>query len=644
MTNDDDDVKVATSTADATATDTEQPVDSDNKFPDEIDATILPTIGADDTLVNEESTTVVMDKGRADTLLEEIKASINSGQNKISDDFNSQLDQVTNELNESFTSKFVNLRKELLSSIDSKLGHPPPSQQGHQPDPAFHIPQSNVYDGFDHGKVDNLSYHQDYYGQYGPAAQGQYANDHEQGLQENGRIVNRLNPAQMLNNVLKVVKVPQITSMVNTFPTWIDRTSTIFASCFLECIVRIPAHSAPKTRLEWVTLDNNPVCLDMREKVFNELAAGHPPDADMLLNQKSIEYLNGVFLGVMKFAPSLLHTIFPMLYNSIDRPLRYLAPAKNHVSIHNFRMTYYGIVNYFLISTDSVKTDRLMNFSTAISFTRDQSPAMYSTMLSREREEINELFGKDYVNMMMLYTVFTKSIMRAAPDIYGVILDQNRKLPRSIDGLNELVEALQEKFLDRKSETPGYAPPRVYSAIVPSFHPNGNAPPYPHSKFDVSYQVETKLNAKEKPCFQYQKTGACSYGEKCKFSHSKEILERVNLTTDDILEQVNLIAAENTKARSNFRKSRRQNHSLKTKHNKSKKFWKNQVVNMAKGDTSVLERIKNGKMSYEEAVKSPDKTAKTDTVNLTQGEPGSNENISSDDSFSDESGEFSNQE
>ena len=65
---------------------------------------------------------------------------------------------------------------------------------------------------------------------------------------------------------------------------------------------------------------------------------------------------------------------------------------------------------------------------------------------------------------------------------------------------------------------------------------------------------------------------------------------------------------------------------------------------MAKGDTSVLERIKNGKMSYEEAVKSPDKTAKTDTVNLTQGEPGSNENISSDDSFSDESGEFSNQE
>ena len=98
--------------------------------------------------------------------------------------------------------------------------------------------------------------------------------------------------------------------------------------------------------------------------------------------------------------------------------------------------------NYFLISTDSVKTERLMNFSTAIPFTRDQSPAMYSTMLSREREEINDLFGKDYVNIMMLYTVFIKSIMRAAPDIYGVILDQNRRLPRSIEGLGELVDAL----------------------------------------------------------------------------------------------------------------------------------------------------------------------------------------------------------
>ena len=632
MTNVDDDFKKEA--ADATTADDPAVQDSEDK----VDATI--PVPADDTLVATDSTTIVMSKGDTDGLLEEIKSSINSGHNILSDNFNHQLDQVTNELNQSFTSKFTNLRRELLSNIDSKLGS---SQTNHHFNEPFPVPQSNVYNDINHGNGDDPFYRQDY---YGPDGQGQYGNVNEQGLQsqENGNFVIRLNPTQMLNNVLKVVKVPQITSMVNTFPTWVDRTSTIFAACFLECIVRISAHSAPKTRLGWVTLDNDPLCMQTREKVFNSLAAGHPPDAEMLLNQKSIQYLNGIFLGVMKFAPSILHTIFPMLYNSIDRPLRYLAPYRNHVSIHNFRMTYYGIVNYFLISTDSVKTDRLMNFSTAILFTRDQSPAMYSTMLSREREEINDLFGKDYVNIMMLYTVFVKSIMKVAPDIYGVILDQNRKLPRSIEGLGELVEALQEKFLDRKSESPGYAPPRVYSAITPAFHPSETAPPYPYNKLDVSYQVETKLSAKEKPCFQFQKTGKCSYGEKCKFSHSKEVLESVNLTTDDILEQVNMIAAENVKARTNFRKSRRQNHTLKSKHNKSKKFWKTQVANMANGDTSVLEKIKNGKMSYEQAVKSTDKGVKTDSANVAQGEPGSTEAISSDDTFSDESSEYSNHE
>ena len=155
--------------------------------------------------------------------------------------------------------------------------------------------------------------------------------------------------------------------------------------------------------------------------VYNELMAGNPPDPDMLLDQKSIEYLNGIFLGVIKFSPSLLHTIFPTLYNTIDRSLRYLAPKKNHVSKHNFRMTYFNIVNFFLVSTDSVKIERLLNFSTAVTFTRDQSPSQYSTNLSREREEINDLFGEDYVNMMVMYTTFIRNIRKAAPDIYGVI-------------------------------------------------------------------------------------------------------------------------------------------------------------------------------------------------------------------------------
>ena len=143
---------------------------------------------------------------------------------------------------------------------------------------------------------------------------------------------------------------------------------------------------------------------------------------------------------------------------------------------------------------------------------------------------------------------------------------------------------------------------------------------------------------KDKPCFQFQKTGACSYGDKCKFSHLKEILERVNLTSDDILEQVNLMASDHTKTRTNFRKSRKQNHSLKTKHNKSKKFWKNQVVNLAKGDTSILEKIKNGEVTYEKAVKLSDKSA-TDAANLAEGETRSN--VSSDDTFSDESSDSS---
>ena len=94
-----------------------------------------------------------------------------------------------------------------------------------------------------------------------------------------------------------------------------------------------------------------------------------------------------------------------------------------------------------------------------------------------------------------------------------------------------MVDLLEAKFLDRRSNLPGHAP-QVFQVS------DGNNLASNNCALNVNGKSDKKpYDPKTRPCFNYQKNQSCDYGSKCKYSHDDKICEQINLATTEVEDQ-----------------------------------------------------------------------------------------------------------
>jgi len=188
-----------------------------------------------------------------------------------------------------------------------------------------------------------------------------------------------------------------------------------------------------------------------------------------------------------------------------------------------------------------------------------------------------------------------ESIQSVSLDLYETIIDN---IQYELDGKSgdflTLVDRLNNKYLDIRARTPGNIP-QVFIAH--------------ESKNDSSvygYRKGGSDSLKSKPCFNYQRNKTCSYGDKCKYSHEASICDTVNLTYADIEDQ----CVYQTSQADTFRKFATRSESKYKRTNSKFKDYRHKYKGTKPVDTantadqkSALDKIKNGEMNYEDAVK-----------------------------------------
>ena len=390
----------------------------------------------------------------------------------------------------------------------------------------------------------------------------------------------QLRPDLNLQTSLKSIRIPILTNMVSTFPIWWDRVKSIFTSVYLSCLTEIIHHKVPKSHDEWISLDNS---WESRNSEANSLIGirnGIPPRPIGNPSIDTLSALNGMFNSVISYCPSLVESLTTLIVNSLDSSVRHFAPTRGIVSAINVKTMYFKILNHFLLTTKNAKSRRLLDFGKNVKFTRNDSPEIFANNLLRERKDINDMFTKDAIPMEVLNSVFVESIQLVALDIYETILDN---IQYELDGKPAnflvMVDKLNNKYLDRRSRTPGNVP-QVFVAHEPK---SGGK------------------SLKSKPCFNFQRDKECSYGEKCKFSHDPSICDSVLLTFSDVQEQCVFHTGQADAFRKRAVNTRAKYTKSRNNFNEYKKIYQNNSANTA-DQKSALDKIKNQNISYEDAV------------------------------------------
>ena len=451
----------------------------------------------------------------------------------------------------------------------------------------------------------------------------------------------KLRPDQALQSILKNTKLPKITTNIYTFPPWLGKIRTILMGSYMSCLSEMPAHLVPNTEEQWAAIDDSLTSFKSKMTTLHSLTEGVPPRPNSFPEQEHLHKLNGMFLGVLTYCPSLLETLLSTIIDSLGDDLLYLVSSRT-VSPTNFRMIYFGVINVFILSTDRAKTSRFMNYQRNFTFNRYQSPAAFAALLKKEQKEVNILYGSEVITDTTVKDTFITLIERAALDLYGGIMDQCRYSPTlGMNNLTTLKELMEEKFLDRKVGRGNFKPLAYSATTEPSTdftQLSGD------TQVDKSYTVEsgTALNAderkraprplNERPCFQFRDKGKCEFGNKCKYSHDKIICDTVNLTVSDLVEQVNAVMNHLTKYKRSARKTAKRFNGLKQKFKKNNfKSKSSDFANSATSRQVSFEDLKSGKVPYEDAVKlDPSKIQKAPSANVVETEPSDGDYISYD--------------
>ena len=318
-------------------------------------------------------------------------------------------------------------------------------------------------------------------------------------------------PHNLLTVFQKSSRVRMITTNSHTFPEWYAYMKALFTSCYLGCLNQMSPHLVPIDTLGWQLIEAMPECRKSCEDAIIQLRSGVLPIAAQGM---SIPHLSGIFAAIVLAWPSMILAINSVLSSSIDNIS--LGHVKNHDKVDSYtvRITYFLVINNFIMSNDNAKAIRLKAFLNKSEYRPSESPLAFATRVQHEQRDINILFGEPVISQAMLKETFLEAVRRKTDKMYENILDH---IEGESIGFTDLVNKLQNKYMREKART---VTEQLYSATSgPESKVDASANIANHNivndsaNYSTSKQVPIKRDkmSYDLPCFQMRDKGVCDF-------------------------------------------------------------------------------------------------------------------------------------
>ena len=332
-------------------------------------------------------------------------------------------------------------------------------------------------------------------------------------------------PHTLLISFQKSSRMKMVTTNAHTFVDWYQYMKALYTSCYLGCLNHMSPHWVPRDKIGWKNLESTQECRGSCIDAVTKIKDGIIPQA---YRGMSIAVLTGIFNAIMLSWPSMVLLINSVLGNSIDSVSLSHVKEIDVVDSYTIRITYFKVVNTFIMSNDNAKTMRLRAFLNKSEYKTSESPNAFASRLLLEQRDINVLYsgpnlGETVISEAMIKETFLDAIKKKTGGLYDNILD-------NIDNVNltftNLVERINNKYMREKSRIVTESLYAVGTVDTPAVDSNAND----HAFYSTSSQVPVKRREDKPmdalPCFQMRDKGKCDFGAKCKFSHDQKVLKK----------------------------------------------------------------------------------------------------------------------
>ena len=402
---------------------------------------------------------------------------------------------------------------------------------------------------------------------YGDHAQAHYG-EHDNSKPLHQGLCRLQPPHTLLVSFQKTGRAKTVTTNAHTFIDWYQYMKALYTSCYLECLNHMSPHLVPKDKASWQQIEATHECRQHCVAAVMEIKDGIIPRAHRSM---TIPALTGIFNAVMLSWPSMILTINSILGNSIDSVTLSHVKDFDNVDSYTIRITYFKVVNTFIMSNDNAKTIRLKAFLNKSEYKTSESPSAFASRLLLEQRDINILYsGKEdtreaVITSAMLKETFLDSIRRRTDKMYDNILDniENENI-----SFKDLVERINNKYMKEKSRI---VTESLFSVnTVKDSNVNSQEDDHDQAYYSTSSQVPVKRREDKSisalPCFQMRDKGKCEYGTTCRFSHDPQLFKKPVSKTYLIAE----LGQQNKYLHENLFLAQQQHQKYKKKYNFSK--------------------------------------------------------------------------
>ena len=426
-----------------------------------------------------------------------------------------------------------------------------------------------------------------------------------------------IDPIAMLGQVTRLVKQAYLQNTQVSYEPWLEYIKSLLKACLLNCVCLMIPHLVPKTEEHWQELDIHHLTLQWKEYTIRHLRVGMFVEVS---KGDHIQKLNGIFLGVTSFCPQLIHLLHAHLCRSLHVSMRFLIKNEN-VNVSTFRLILFGGINNFVLTTAAAKSIRFKGFLGKQEYQVTESIEAFNVRLQKEALEINELYCKEVISEPMIKEILISCIMAKTGNRYVNTLDSCRNEDLSFQAT---VKRLNDKYLDTKSR--GNVSHSINSATAVSESKLGERT-HLESASLASGSSGGGSTTSTLPCFQYKRTGKCSFGQKCKYSHNSRILSEAKLP-----DHADLVVAQLCELQEHC-------NAVISSRNKFKKNYNNSRLKLQKykaGSKLSDKTVKDQKRHIEDVIASAADTQPSSSSGLPSGAPQDNDEedvqISSEDS------------
>ena len=249
--------------------------------------------------------------------------------------------------------------------------------------------------------------------------------------------------------------------------------------------------------------------------------------------------------------------------------MKFLIKNEN-VNATTFRMILFGAINNFVLTTAAAKSIKFKRFMSKQEYQITESIEAFNVRLFKEALELNELYSQEVVSEPMLKEIFISCILEKTGHRYTNTLDSCRN-----DNLTfqEMVRRLNDKYLDMKSRgNPSHSTNSATSVTGGNFHDQPGMDSVSLASGSTGGSDTSTL-----PCFQYKRTGKCSFGQRCRYSHNAKVLsearlpDHANLVMNqlcELQEHCNAVSTARNKFKKNYNNTRMKLQKYKNKFQK----------------------------------------------------------------------------